>query len=503
MRTVRFSLLSFFVLSVLFAGFAFAQTPKPLPEARWDKLPRWRGFNLLEKFMVHSNKPFVEDDFRMIRDLGFNFVRLPMDYRCWIVDGDWERFDEKTLKEIDEAVALGEKYGIHVMLNFHRAPGYTVAQPPEKTSLWTDRKTQEVCAKHWALFAKRYKGIPNSRLSFNLFNEPSNIDEETYAKAAGFIINAIRKEDPERLIVSDGLNWGGKPFSGAKELRIALATRGYSPFQLTHYRASWAHGSDTWPVPKWPMRNANGLLFGSFKKGQQAPMVIEGPFDRDTTLRFHLNQVSTRAVLSVKADGKTLWEKDFVPKDGEGEWSKVVYRPEWNCYQNIYDKTYETVIPKETKRVEIAVAEGDWLTLSKIALQAGSGPVAEIDLVPDWSAKAPVFRYDAQKGALDGGTVQGREFLQETAIAPWVAVEKTGVGVMVGEFGSYDKTPHDVTLAWMEDCLKNWQDADWGWALWNFRGSFGVLDSGRADVNYEDFHGRKLDRKMLELLQKY
>ena len=44
---------------------------------------------------------------------------------------------------------------------------------------------------------------------------------------------------------------------------------------------------------------------------------------------------------------------------------------------------------------------------------------------------------------------------------------------MVGEFGCHNKTPHDVTLAWMEDCLANWQRADWGWALWNFRGSFG------------------------------
>jgi endoglucanase len=37
--------------------------------------------------------------------------------------------------------------------------------------------------------------------------------------------------------------------------------------------------------------------------------------------------------------------------------------------------------------------------------------------------------------------------------------------------------------------------------MWNFRGAFGVLDSGRADVAYEDFRGRKLDRKMLDLLR--
>ena len=73
---------------------------------------------------------------------------------------------------------------------------------------------------------------------------------------------------------------------------------------------------------------------------------------------------------------------------------------------------------------------------------------------------------------------------------------------MVGEFGAYSPCPHDVALRWMEDMLSNWREAGWGFALWNFRGSFGILDSGRSDVAYEDFHGHKLDRKMLTLLQK-
>lgn len=40
------------------AGIASAQTE--LPEPSWDHLPRWRGFNLLEKFNVGRNEPFKE-----------------------------------------------------------------------------------------------------------------------------------------------------------------------------------------------------------------------------------------------------------------------------------------------------------------------------------------------------------------------------------------------------------------------------------------------------------
>jgi endoglucanase len=88
-------------------------------------------------------------------------------------------------------------------------------------------------------------------------------------------------------------------------------------------------------------------------------------------------------------------------------------------------------------------------------------------------------------------------------IRPWRDAQAQGIGVIVGEFGAFNQTSHPVTLAWMEDCLKNWKEAGWGWALWNFRGSFGILDSGREDVEYEEFHGHKLDRKMLELLRRY
>ncbi len=65
-------------------------------------------------------------------------------------------------------------------------------------------------------------------------------------------------------------------------------------------------------------------------------------------------------------------------------------------------------------------------------------------------------------------------------------------------FGS---TATFMALGWLRDTLELLKSQNIGFGLWNFRGPFGILDSGRADVEYEDFHGRKLDRKMLELLR--
>ena len=100
-----------------------------LPDATPKHLPRWRGFNLLDKFMVDQQKPFQERDFADIAELGFDFVRLPLDYRCWTDRENPKKLKEPVLKEIDQAVEFGRKHGVHVQINFHRAPGFTVAKP--------------------------------------------------------------------------------------------------------------------------------------------------------------------------------------------------------------------------------------------------------------------------------------------------------------------------------------------------------------------------------------
>lgn len=39
--------------------------------------------------------------------------------------------------------------------------------------------------------------------------------------------------------------------------------------------------------------------------------------------------------------------------------------------------------------------------------------------------------------------------------------------------------------------------------MWNFRGEFGVMESNRSDVAYEEVKGHKLDRKLMDLLVRF
>lgn len=326
------------------------------PSAR--KLPRWRGFNLLEKFNGNNNQAYLETDFQMMADWGFDFTRLPMSYHCWSKPENWLVMDESVLKEIDQAVEYGRKYKIHVNLNFHRIPGYCVNPPAEPLDLWKDEKALDAATFHWQRFAKRYKGISSKKLSFDLINEPANVEETDYVRVIGRLAEAIRFEDPQRLIIADGMQYGTKPVNNLAGLNLAQSTRGYAPMAISHYKASWINGSDTWPEPAWPL----------------------------------------------KQNETDVWDK---------------------------------------------------------------------------------FR------------------LKREVFAPWKALAEKGVGVHVGEWGAYNQTPHAVALAWMKDNLEIWKEYGWGWSLWNLRGDFGVLDSERKDVSYENLRSHKLDRKMLDLLLKY
>jgi endoglucanase len=104
------------------------------------------------------------------------------------------------------------------------------------------------------------------------------------------------------------------------------------------------------------------------------------------------------------------------------------------------------------------------------------------------------------------GKIGNRDYSRadlEKLYEPWIELTKKGIGVHCGECGCWRNTPHDVFLAWFEDVIDVLAQAGIGYGLWNFRGEFGIMDSNRKDVDYEDWHGHKLDRKLLALLQRY
>jgi len=238
-----------FVQDLAVLGVAAGVAPRVVrgadEEPTAHRIPRWRGFNLQARFgwpgHPYDGPAFEESDFAAMAEWGFDFARLPLSYWTWGSRDDWSLVREEPLKQIDRAVELGRKHGIHVNINFHRLPGYCInGREMEPMDLFSGRKAERdkalaAAVFHWKTFATRYKGIPSRQLSFDLINEPPWVKPyegylvERYDEIVRALVAGIREVDPDRLIVADGLDLGQTPVMELADLGVAQSTRGYLP----------------------------------------------------------------------------------------------------------------------------------------------------------------------------------------------------------------------------------------------------------------------------------
>jgi hypothetical protein len=223
-------------------------------------MPRY-GFNFLWMFSLQpGHAPGIVDpkalDF--LADLGFNFIRVPTDYRFWTRDFDYFHPDESVFRYLDTYMEACQSRGLQMCLNIHRAPGYCINRADlERHNLWLDATAQDAFVCLWETFARRYQGIPSEQLSFDLLNEPPSVGDrgmtrENHAAVIRRAAGAIRAIDPGREIVIDGIGGGGTAVPELADLGVIHSSRGYTPMPVSHYGASWWNGSAGLSVPVYP-----------------------------------------------------------------------------------------------------------------------------------------------------------------------------------------------------------------------------------------------------------
>ena len=371
-----------------------------------NPFPRWRGFHY--HYFEYRPVPaggtpkaaappmtadYLEEDYKIISDFGFDMVRIGVQYWDWVdfrdksanggpLAKDLFKLKESGLARIDDAIERARKHKLHIILDMHRAPGYNFRETAlgtdnEPFNLWTDKVAQDAYVFYWDTFAKRYRGLGQDEISFDLVNEPlrdkaGTLTHASYTKVMTIAVNKIRETSPKRSIMAEGLNKMASSDEVVPELiplGVSQSIHCYAPVEVTHYR-TWADINNTLPDPGWP-----------------------------TKLR----------------DGGTI----------------------------------------------------------------GGGPVR------------------------DSNGMFGRKQL-EALYKPWGDLTKQGIGVHCGEFGVSSKTPNAIAMAFLTDVLDILQSYEIGWTYLSMHGSFtGLLDSDRDDVPYEDYHGHKLNRQVLSLLQRY
>jgi endoglucanase len=231
-------------------------------------MPRY-GFNFLWMFSSRDSGPESVDE-RALDFLAkheFDFVRVPCDYRFWTQEFRYFEPNEAVFEVLDSYLEATRDRGLHLSLNLHRAPGYCINRNDlERHNLWLDAEAQDAFVWLWEGFARRYLGVPNDFLSFDLLNEPPDVGHygmtrEIHASVMRRTVAAIRAIDPTREIVIDGLGGGHLAMPELADLGVIHSGRGYQPMPISHWGANWWTGWKEAPAPRWPGQEWDGLTW--------------------------------------------------------------------------------------------------------------------------------------------------------------------------------------------------------------------------------------------------
>lgn len=184
---------------------------------------------------------FTRDDVKLLADMGFNSIRLPMHYNIFTLPVEEEPVKgentwlEDGFKLVDDVVAWCKEFGIYVILDMHGAPGgqgydsaisdYDVSKP----SLWESNANKDKLVALWVKLAERYA---NEQWvgGYDLLNEPNwafdgnNIngcDENSNSQIWNLykrLITAIRDVDPNHMMILEGNCWCNN-FNGLPNVR--------------------------------------------------------------------------------------------------------------------------------------------------------------------------------------------------------------------------------------------------------------------------------------------
>lgn len=171
------------------------------------------------RFWSEFRKNYItQADIERIAALGFNSVRLPLNARLFLTEGDRPAYVDEGFQLLHDLVAWCRQAGIYVIIDMHAAPGGQTGQniddsAHDEPELFSEPRNQDRLVGLWVRIATLYKDEPTVA-AYDLLNEP--LPERTGAAAKykaqleplyRRITAAIRSVDKRHIITLEGADW--------------------------------------------------------------------------------------------------------------------------------------------------------------------------------------------------------------------------------------------------------------------------------------------------------
>lgn len=178
----------------------------------------------------------TEKDFEIIASWGIDHVRLPVDY-------DVAELMDDGIARIRRAVDAAKRSGLNVMLDLHKAPGYSFDAGENESGFFDNREYQERFFRLWERLAEEF-GRDHENVAFDLLNEITDISYlPEWKRIAAECIGRIRRFAPDSVIVIGSYNYNDvravRDLDAPQDDLVAYSFHCYEPHDFTHQGAYW------------------------------------------------------------------------------------------------------------------------------------------------------------------------------------------------------------------------------------------------------------------------
>ncbi len=281
-KKVRFSSIGTYDKSIITDKLLSKTTT--LPANSCQNLPAdWKGIFFKKLSWVTneatdgaSDRIYRENEFKEIKEAGFNFIRLNLSF-SYLQAPNVKKgmINETRLKELDSILAYCMKYDMHLSIVCNQYQDFDEFEDFDKATSLSESgpKTQQEIndfAIIWGGLAHRYAAIPNEYLSFELYNE-IDCTESEYAEKCSSAVDAIRKETPNRTIIAN-IHSNRLTGESVAALGVALSYHLYDPRKFCCF--------GEWPESEQKDENyVNSIKwpFTSYGYTYDAKMLLDAP----------------------------------------------------------------------------------------------------------------------------------------------------------------------------------------------------------------------------------
>jgi hypothetical protein len=157
-----------------------------------------KGVMIPDPAVLKNRGKFTREFFQGIEEIDANVIRIPVHPEEWVKDKDY------LWRYLASIVSWAGEMNMYVIIDWHFIGNIATGAGSQMPDI--DIEPKELTMEFWRLIATYFRDAPN--VIFEIFNEPQSIEAIEWYKNASEIVQVIREQGAEQMIIVGGIDFG-------------------------------------------------------------------------------------------------------------------------------------------------------------------------------------------------------------------------------------------------------------------------------------------------------